>query len=42
MNRKIDDVYRAVDGKIDQRFVWTAGLMVSTWLTTILAIFFCH
>lgn len=53
VDRKFDDLRTAVydridslrldlDGHIDQRFIWTIGVIVGTWLATILAIFFHH
>jgi len=30
----------SLDGRVDQRFMWTIGVVLSTWLATILAIFF--
>jgi len=38
LDKKID----AVDAKHDQRFMWTVGIIVSTWLTTIASIYFHH
>ncbi|HEY9180099.1 MAG TPA: hypothetical protein VIO32_05230 [Candidatus Baltobacteraceae bacterium] len=35
LDRKIDDVYRALDAKVDNRFMWTVGIIVGTWVTTI-------
>ncbi|HEY1976249.1 MAG TPA: hypothetical protein VGG89_06890 [Candidatus Baltobacteraceae bacterium] len=53
VDRKIDDLRTAVydridslrldlNGKIDQRFMWTVGIIAGTWLTTILSIFLHH
>jgi len=49
LDRKID-LFRdalaakieALDAKIDQRFMWTVGIMVTNWATTIAAIHFHH
>jgi hypothetical protein len=38
----VDRRFNALDRKIDERFLWTIGAVLSTWLTTILAIFFHH
>jgi tetrahydromethanopterin S-methyltransferase subunit G len=39
MDSKIDFVYRALDAKIDSRFMWTIGVVLGSWLTTIAGIF---
>ena len=39
LDRKIDLRFDRLDQKIDQRFMWTIGVVLSTWLTTILAVF---
>ncbi len=49
LDRKID-LFRdalaakieALDAKTDQRFMWTVGIMVTSWATTIAAIHFHH
>ncbi len=38
----IDQRLDALDTKIDQRFMWTIGAILGSWLTTILAIFLHH
>jgi len=38
LDKKID----ALDAKIDQRFMWTAGIVVTTWLSTIASIYLHH
>jgi hypothetical protein len=42
LDKKIDQRIEALDqslsAKIDQRFMWTIGVVVSTWLTTLAAI----
>lgn len=38
MNSRLDALSARLDAKIDQRFTWTIGIVVSTWLTTIAAI----
>jgi len=42
VDRKIDGRFDALDQKFDQRFMWTIGVVLSTWLTTILAVFLRH
>jgi uncharacterized Rmd1/YagE family protein len=49
MDRKIDlrfDAFDskidALDAKIDQRFMWTVGIVVTTWVTTIASIYLHH
>jgi hypothetical protein len=37
-----DRRFNALDRKIDERFLWTIGVVLSTWLTTMLAILFRH
>jgi hypothetical protein len=32
----------ALDAKIDQRFRWTVGVVVTTWLTTIATTYLHH
>lgn len=39
---RFDTLFNALDRKIDQRFTWTIGVVLSTWLTTILAVFLRH
>ncbi len=34
--------FRLLDGKIDQRFMWTMGGIATSWATTMLAIVFHH
>ncbi|MGH7736728.1 MAG: hypothetical protein ACREMP_02480 [Candidatus Tyrphobacter sp.] len=34
----IDMRFDAMDRKIDQRFMWTIGVVVGTWVTTMLGI----
>jgi len=38
----IDARFDAIDRKIDERFMWTIGVVLGTWLTTILAVFLHH
>jgi hypothetical protein len=38
----MDARFDALDRKIDQRFMWTIGVVLGSWLTTILAIFLHH
>jgi uncharacterized Rmd1/YagE family protein len=38
LDKKID----ALDAKIDQRFTWRVGVIVSTWVTTIASIYLHH
>jgi hypothetical protein len=35
LDKKIDALDAKIDAKIDQRFMWTVGVVVTTWLTTI-------
>ncbi len=49
LDKKIDGVREALeqridtlDAKIDQRFMWTIGVVVTTWLTTIASIYLHH
>jgi hypothetical protein len=42
LDTKIDLVRDTLDEKIDQRFMWTVGVIVTTWLTTIAAIYLHH
>jgi hypothetical protein len=35
LDRKIDLFRDSLDAKIDKRFMWTVGVVVTTWLTTI-------
>ena len=35
LDTKIDQFRDALDTKIDQRFMWTVGIIVSTWVTSI-------
>jgi len=39
---KLDSKIDALDKKVDQRFMWTVGLMITTWLTTIASIYLHH
>jgi tetrahydromethanopterin S-methyltransferase subunit G len=39
---RLDVKIDALDKKIDQRFMWTVGLIVTTWLTTIASIYLHH
>ena len=32
----------ALDAKVDQRFMWTVGIVVTTWATTIASIYLHH
>ena len=38
----IDRRFDGLDRKIDERFLWTIGVVFATWLTTIIAIFLHH
>ena len=42
LDRKVDALGDRLDRKIDQRFMWTIGVVLSTWLSTMLAIFLHH
>jgi len=46
LDAKIDQRFSAleqrIDTKIDQRFMWTVGIVVTTWLTTIASIYLHH
>jgi len=42
IDARFDRRFDILDRKIDQRFKWTIGAVLGTWLTTILAIFFHH
>ena len=42
LDRKIDLLRDTLDKKIDQRFTWTVGIVVTTWLTTIASIYLHH
>ena len=35
MDQRITALDTKIDAKIDQRFMWTVGVVVTTWLTTI-------
>lgn len=38
----VDRKFAVLEERVDQRFWWTIGVVLSTWLTTILAIFLHH
>lgn len=38
----VDRKFAVLEERVDQRFLWTIGVVLSTWLTTILAIFLHH
>jgi hypothetical protein len=38
MDTKIDSLRDGMETKIDQRFMWTIGIVLTTWLTTIASI----
>jgi len=40
LDRKIDSRFDALDDKMIRRFLWTIGIVLSTWLTTIVTILF--
>jgi hypothetical protein len=40
-NERLGSIERRLDS-MDQRFTWLIGIIVGTWITTILAIFFHH
>ena len=42
LDRKIDLLRDTLDKKIDQRFTWTVGIIVTTWLMTIASIYLHH
>ncbi len=42
LDRQIDSRFDTLDQKLDQRFMWTIGAVLSTCLTTILAVFLRH
>ncbi len=42
LDRKIDLLRHTLDKKIDQRFTWTVGIIVTTWLMTIASIYLHH
>lgn len=42
LDRKVDALAVRLDSKIDNRFMWTIGVVLGTWLTTIMAVFFHH
>jgi hypothetical protein len=33
-DQRFDALEQRIDAKIDQRFMWTVGIIVTTWLTT--------
>jgi hypothetical protein len=33
-DRRFNALEQHIDAKIDQRFMWTVGIIVTTWLTT--------
>jgi len=35
---KIDEVRKELEARIDGRFMWTIGVVMSTWITTMLGI----
>lgn len=38
----VDRKFSLLEERVDQRFLWTIGVVLSTWLTTIVAIFLHH
>ena len=42
LDAKIEALGQRLDAKIDQRFMWTVGIIVTTWLTTIASIYLHH
>lgn len=42
MDRKIETFRSEVLDKLDGRFMWTIGVVLGTWITTILAVIFRH
>ncbi len=40
LQREMHEGFRLLDGKIDQRFMWTMAGIATSWVTTILAIIF--
>jgi tetrahydromethanopterin S-methyltransferase subunit G len=41
IDRRLDSIDRRLDG-FDQRFNWVIGIIIGTWITTILAVLFHH
>jgi len=42
VDRKFDALRTVLEDRIDQRFMWTIGALLSTWLATMLAVLFHH
>jgi len=42
IDARFNSIDLRLDHKIDQRFMWTIGVVMGTWLTTILAVFLHH
>ncbi len=52
VNKRLDSIERRLDSvehvmalrfdQVDRRFTWLTGIVVATWITTILAILFHH
>lgn len=42
LQHEMHEGFRLLDGKIDQRFMWTMGGIATSWATTMLAIVFHH
>ena len=42
MDQRITALDTKIDAKIDQRFMWTVGVVVTTWLTTIATTYLHH
>ncbi|MBV8197855.1 MAG: hypothetical protein JO263_06955 [Candidatus Eremiobacteraeota bacterium] len=48
IDRRFESIDRRFDGmelrfdRIDQRFMWLTGVLIGTWITTILTILFHH
>lgn len=40
LNNKIEDVRNSLTAKLDSNFKWTAGIMITMWVTVILTILF--
>jgi hypothetical protein len=40
LNSKVDDIFSAQDVKFENRFRWTIGLLLMSWMSTMEAILF--
>jgi len=41
IGKRLDSIDRRLDG-FDQRFNWVIGIILGTWITTMLAVIFHH